>query len=145
MSVFAPDTSGKDMASSQETQDTALLGEARSLWQQWSGLWHDRLQLAALETRQAGRSLVGMLIAGVVAGLLIVSAWLGLISAAVVWLVEIEMMTSLAILLGVMLNLLLATLLVYFIRHQSRHLGWPATIRSLRRAAPAMGNDNASQ
>lgn len=145
MSVFAPDTSGNDMASSQETQDTALLSEVRSLWQEWSGLWHDRLQLAALETQQAGRSLVGMLVAGVVAALLIVSAWLGLLSAAVVWLVEIGLMTSLAILLGVMSNLLLATLLYYFIRHQSRHLGWPATLRSLQRAAPARGNDNASQ
>ena len=122
-----------------------MLDEARSLWREWSGLWHDRLQLAALETRQAGRSLVGMLVAGVVAALLIVSAWLGLVSAVVVWLVEIGLMASLAILLGVVFNLLLTTLLYYFIRHQSRHLGWPATLRSLHRIAPARGDDRASQ
>lgn len=134
-----------DVPPAHEPQDSALLNEAKSLWLELTGLLHDRLQLAALETQHAGKSLVGMITTGVIVGLLVVSAWLGLLSAAILWLIHIGLMVSLAILLGVMVNLLLAALLYQSIRYQSRHLGWPATLRSLQKPVSVKENDNASQ
>ncbi|MEO8121539.1 MAG: phage holin family protein [Rhodoferax sp.] len=125
-----------------EPQNPALLDEAKSLWLELIALVHDRLELAALETQHAGRSLVVMVATGVMVALLIVSAWLGLLSAAILWLVHIGFMTSLAILLAVVVNLLLAALLYQSIRYQSRHLGWPATLRSFHPSARVKGNDN---
>ena len=133
------------MPPSHDPPVSELLNEAKSLWSEWTDLLRDRLQLAALETQHAGKTLVGMIATGVIIALLIVSAWLGLLSAAVLWLVQLGLMTSIAILLGVLFNLLLAVLLYYLIRYQSRHLGWPATLRSLHPPASVKGYDNASQ
>lgn len=112
-------------------ESTSLLNEVKALWQEFQGLVHDRFQLVALETQQAGKSLVSMVISGVLIALLLVSAWLGLLSAVILWLIYLGLMVSLAILLGVLANLALAAFLYHSIRSQSRHLGWPATLRSL--------------
>lgn len=55
---------------------SGLLEEVSSLWYEVRGLVHDRLTLAALETRLAGKSLVTMIAAGVMVACLLVSAWL---------------------------------------------------------------------
>ena len=133
-----------DMPTVQEPQDYALLNEAKSLWSELIDLLHDRLQLAALETQHAGRSLAVMLTTGVIIAILLVSAWLGLLSAAVLWLVHIGLTASLAILLGAVVNILLAVLLYQLIRYQSRHLGWPATLRSLQKPASVKESEHAS-
>lgn len=130
------------MLPASEPQNPALLDEAKLLWLELIGLVGDRLELAALETQHAGRSLVAMVATGAMVALLVISAWLGLLSAAVVWLVSSGLNTSLAILLGVVVNLLLAAILYRSIRHQSRHLGWPATLRSLHPSASVKGNDH---
>ena len=111
---------------------SGLLEEAKSLWQELRGLAHDQLALAALETRLAGKSLVTMIAAGVMVAVLLVSAWLGLVGAVVLWLTGIGVVASIAILLAVAANLLLALILYDMIRRQSRHLQFPATLRSLR-------------
>lgn len=110
-----------------------LLDELRMLLQQVLGVVHDHLQIAALETRLAGQSLVAMVAAGVMVALLLVSAWIGLIAAAVAALVGNGLSISAAIFLGVSANLLVALLLCEFIRRKSRHLLWSASLRSLRR------------
>lgn len=110
-----------------------LLDELRMLLQQVLGVVHDYLQIAALETRLAGQSLVAMVAAGVMVALLLVSAWIGLIAAAVAALVGNGLSISAAIFLGVSANLLVALLLCEFIRRKSRHLLWSASLRSLRR------------
>ena len=112
--------------------DTGLLEEAKSLWHELRGLAHDQLTLAALETRLAGKSLVTMIAAGVMIALLVASAWLGLIAAAVLWLISIGVVASIAMLLAVGANLVSALMLYYVIRRESRHLQFPATLRSLR-------------
>lgn len=101
------------------------------LWQQVLGLAHDHLQIAALETRLAGQSLVAMMAAGVMVALLLVSSWIGLIAAAIAALVDAGLSISAAILLGAAANLVLALLLCAFIRGKSRHLLWAASLRSL--------------
>lgn len=109
-----------------------LLGEVGSLWQELTALTHEQVQLAALETRQAGKSLITLVIAAVLLAVLVLGAWLGLLAAGLVWLLEQGLPASAALLLGVGVNLLAALMVYALIRYQSRQLQFPATRRSLR-------------
>jgi hypothetical protein len=111
---------------------SGVLEDAQSLWHELRGLTHDRFRLAALETQRAGKSLVDMIVAGIMVGVLLINAWLGLLTAAVLRLVAHGMVASSAILLAVAFNLLLTLLLFGVIRRKSRHLQFPATLRSLQ-------------
>ena len=112
--------------------DSTVLEEAQSLLHELRGLTHDRFRLAALETRRAGESLVSMIIAGVMVAFLLSSAWLGLMTAAVLGLIDHGVVASSAILLAVALNLLLALIFYRVIRRKSRYLQFPATLRVLQ-------------
>ncbi len=115
--------------------DAGLIDQVKSLWHELRGLVHEGVTLAALETRQAGRGLVIMVIAGVGIAVLVISAWLGLLGAAVLGLIGFGVNASIAMLLAVAANLVLAVVLYQVIRRQSRNLHFSATLRSLR---PAM-------
>jgi len=111
---------------------SGVLEDAQSLWHELRGLTHDSFRLAALETQRAGKSLVTMIGAGVMVAVLLCCAWMGLVAAAVVRLVENGVVASSAILLAVAFNLLLALILCGVIRRKSRYLRFPATLRSLQ-------------
>jgi uncharacterized membrane protein YqjE len=112
--------------------DSTVLEEAQSLLHELRGLTHDRFRLAALETRRAGESLVSMIIAGVMVAFLLSSAWLGLMAAAVLGLIDNGVVATSAILIAVALNLLLALVLCRVMRRKSRYLQFPATLRTLQ-------------
>ena len=112
--------------------DSGLLDNARELWRELRAMAHDQLTLAALEAKLAGKSLVNMIAAGVMIAVLLISAWLGLLGAAVLWLIGIGVPASIAMLVAVAGNLALAAVLYQLIRRQSRRLQFPATLRSLR-------------
>ncbi len=109
-----------------------LLEDFKSLWHEVLGLAHDQLMLAALETKLAGRSLVIMIAIGVMIAILLISAWLGVMGAVVLWLTGIGLAGSIAMLIAAAANLVAAFILYGVIRGQSRHLQFPATLRSLR-------------
>lgn len=111
---------------------SSLLDDARALWSEVRGLSHDRFRLAAMETQQAGVSLVNMIMAGVLVAGLLCGAWMGLLAAAVLGLIENGVMVRSAILLAVVLNLLLALVFCRVIHSKSRYLGFPATLYSLQ-------------
>ena len=112
--------------------DAGLLETAQGLWQDLRGALHDHLQLAALEAQRAGKSLVSMVIYGLAAAILVVSAWLGLMAAGVLWLIGLGLDPSLALLVAVGVNIGGIALLVMLIMRASRYLGFPATVRSLK-------------
>jgi hypothetical protein len=114
-----------------------VLDDLKALWQHVRGFAHDQLALVTLEARLAGKSLVTMIAAGVMMALLI-SSWLGLMGAAVLWLINHGVLASVAILFAVAGNLLVALGLYEVIRRQSRHLQFPATRRSLRPVPPKL-------
>jgi uncharacterized membrane protein YqjE len=120
---------------------STLLEDAQSLLHELGGLTHDRLRLAALETRRAGESLVSMIIAGVMVAFLLSSAWLGLMAAAVLGLIDKGVVASSAILLAVAFNLLIALILCRVMRRKSRYLQFPATLRSLQAKPPGLRGD----
>ena len=111
---------------------SGLLQAVKTLWYELRELVHDELTLATLETRLAGQSLVTMIAAGLGIAILLVTAWLGLMGAAVLWLNSIGVRASIAILIAVAANLGFALIFYYLIRRQSRHLRFSATLRSLR-------------
>jgi len=63
---------------------------------------------------------------------LLVSAWLGIMGVAVLWLVGAGVLPSFALLLAVAANLTLALILCDRIRQKSRNLQFPRTVRGLR-------------
>lgn len=109
-----------------------VLEDALSLWHELHELSHDHFLLAALETRRAGESLVTMLVAGIVLAFLLISAWLGLLAAAVLGLIENGMVASRAILLAVVFNLLLVLIVYGVIRRKSYYLQFPAILGSFQ-------------
>lgn len=118
-------------ADSTSSSEAALLDDVQALWLELRGLGHDRLQLAALETQRAGLSLVAMLVAGIMIAVLLNTAWLGLVAAAVLGMLENGIAASSVILLAVAGNLLLVLILTAVIRHKSHYLKFPALLRSL--------------
>lgn len=126
------ETPGQNEARGDPVSGSGVLEDARSLWHELRGLTHDHFRLAALETQRAGESLVAMIVAGVMVAVLLSSAWLGLVAAAVLELVENGVGVSSAILLAVAFNLLVALILFGVIRRKSRYLQYPATLRSLQ-------------
>lgn len=123
-------------------QESSILEDTDSLWSEFQGLGYDYLQLAALETRRAGESLVAMLVAGIMLAVLLVGAWLGILAAAVLALVGQGVMAGSAILLAVAVNLLLVLFLAGVCRRKSRFLQWPALLRSLKPVPAKQRNPN---
>ena len=121
---------------SDPVSDSSVLEDAQSFLHELLGLTYDRFRIAALETRRAGESLVSMIMAGVMVAFLLSSAWLGLMAAAVLGLIDNGVMASSAILLAVAFNLLLVLLLCRVLRRKSRYLQFPATLRSLHAKPP---------
>lgn len=115
-----------------------LLDEARTIWSELRGIAHDQLELAALETRLAGESVVRMVCAGVLIGVLLISAWLALLGAAVVVLIAAGLSPPLALLLAAVVNVAAAGLLYLGIRRLARNLAFPATVRSVKPDRPPM-------
>jgi hypothetical protein len=129
-------TVGSRATSGDPSQRAGWPQEAQGLWRELRGLAHDHLQLAALETQRAGESLVTMIAAGVLVAGLLLSAWLGLMGAAVLALTRRGIMASgSALLLAVAVNMLVALVLCGVIRRRSHHLRFPANTRSLQPAS----------
>jgi hypothetical protein len=111
---------------------------AAGLWRDLRGMAHDQLLLAALEAQRAGRSLVFMLAASIVLGLLLASTLLILTAALILGLIELGLAPSLSALLAALVSIAVSVALAMMIRARSRHLGFPATLRNIKPApAPA--------
>lgn len=120
-------------ASSKPGGNPDLLDDVQSLWLELRGLTHDHMTLVTLEAKRAGRSLVSMIVAGLIMAVLLISVWGGLMAAAVLALIESNMVGGMeAILLVVAVNLVAVLLLFWFIRRKSHYLLFPETVRSFR-------------
>lgn len=141
MELRPPAERPADSALAQEAPGDAsgLLEDAKDLWNELRGLTHDQFQLVTLELKLAGESLVMMIAAAVMAAVLVVSAWLGVVTAAVVGLIDVGIEPVTALLSGVVFNIVAAALLVLVIRRRSRYLQFPATRRSLSPIGQGLG------
>lgn len=116
-----------------------FLSDAGAMWRELQGVAHDYLVLITLETKRAGLSLAIIVAAGVGIALLMMTAWLGLWTAGALALIQFGLPPSLAVLVVVVANLLMAGGLYVLIRRRQRDLAFPATVRNLRPAAHSAG------
>lgn len=112
--------------------DAGVADNVVGLWRDLRGMAYDHLQLAALEAQRAGRSLVAMLAASIVLGVLLASTLLVLTGALILALIELGLPPSFAALLAALVNFAASVALAFAIRARSRLLGFPATLRSLQ-------------
>lgn len=89
------------------------------------------LELASLESRRAGLTLVWMLAGGLMAALFIVAAWTGLMAALAMYVVSLGMLPVAAVIVVAAINLIAGALMLYRCIGLSRHLLFPATRRQL--------------
>lgn len=123
-------------SSTKSGQEPGLLETAKLLGRELREVVHDHLSLAALETRQAGESLVGIIAMGLFAACLLLTAWLALVGTVVIMLVQHSLLTaSSALILVFAVHCLLAMFLIAAIRRRSRCLLFPDTISQLEPAS----------
>jgi len=94
------------------------------------------LELLSLEARRAGIAVMWMAAWGVIAGVCIVSAWLGLMAALALWSVSLGLPPIAAVIAVVVINLALAAVLLYMCIDRSRDLLFSATRRQVSGATP---------
>ena len=112
-------------------------------WTNIRGLVQDHALLAVLEVQRAGISLVKIIIAGIIVSILVVSAWMGLVAAAVVWAVGAGANWGLAILIAAVVNLAVAAGLGFWAKRQVPDLLFAATLRQLRKDVPHREKEHA--
>ncbi len=112
---------------------SGVLGEARALLGEFTGILQDQVHLAVLEAKQAGVNLAVTVALGVAVAILALSAWLGLMGVLALILVEKDIMTGSAALgVAVGINVLIALILGFMMSRRSHGLSFAATTRSLK-------------
>ena len=101
-------------------------------WTNVKGLVHDHTLLAVLELQRAGISLVKMVAAGIIISILVVSAWMALVAAAVVWAVGAGASWGLALVVAAIVNIVVAVGIAFWGKSQVPDLLFAATLRQLR-------------
>lgn len=111
--LHAADSAGH--AEAPPAADTAapgVFGAVGTLWDDLRDALAERGRLLTLELKRSGIALVQLVVFGVLVALLALTAWLGLVAAAVVALASFGLHWALAIAVGVVLNALVAYLLL---------------------------------
>ena len=127
--------------------DTALAGgpasaagASRTRWGQLAGsllrqsraVSSDYLQLAVLDARSAAVRFAWMLAYGVAAAILLVTAWLALVAAGIVWMLGSGASWITALAIAAALNVVAAGVIAYLVRNMFSDPPFAATLRQLR-------------
>lgn len=104
-------------------------------------LAHDQLQIVSLESQRVGESFVSMVVYGIALGLLVITAWLGLMGVLVLLLIQVGVLPSVSLLTAVLLNLGGAAGLFFAIRARSDDLKFSATVESFKRLVHLIKKD----
>lgn len=135
MTATASDRSAPDVP---PTAATGVAASVQAWLHELLALAHDHVHLVSLEAQRAGRNLVRMLIAGIVAALLLVTAWLSAIGAILFWLVSHDGAWATGFFIVCVANVAAAAGLIAWIRQLARAALFSATLRQLRpRGEPA--------
>jgi uncharacterized membrane protein YqjE len=105
-------------------------------WTNVKGLVQDHALLAVLELPRAGISFVKMVAAGIIISILVISAWMGLVAAAVVWAVGAGANWSVALIVAAIVNIAVAFGLALWAKKQIPDLLFAATLRQLKQDVP---------
>lgn len=105
-------------------------------WSTIRAMVQDHVVLALLEVQQAGISLVKLIAAAIIISMLAITAWTGLVAAAVVWAVDAGANWALAFFVAALLNIAAAVGIAFWAKKQIPDLLFTATMRQLRRDVP---------
>lgn len=109
-----------------------LVTAAYSLLREAWGLVHDHGLLVALELQRAGRNLTRMVFGGVIAAVLMVTAWLALVAALMFWLIESDVRWAQAFLAVGLIHSVVSAALLVWIRSLGRVALFSALLRQFR-------------
>lgn len=107
-----------------------LLGETRQLV-------GDLAHLAVLDARRAGVRLAMLLSAGLLIAVLLITAWMGIVAAGIVWMFDRGVSWPLAIAIAALINIAAAAVLAWWARHLVSEMPFTALLRQLRGEPPA--------
>jgi hypothetical protein len=114
-----------------------------SLLRQGRALAADYALLAVLDARSAAMRFAWLVSGGLVAAVLVATAWLAIVAAGIVWLLGTGTSWGAALGLAAALNLAGAAAVYLWMRGLMTELPFSATLRQLRGDAPApRGNDD---
>ncbi len=99
----------------------------------------DHLQLAVLEAQKASMGLARLLCAAVAVSVLVITAWLALVTGGIVWATAHGVGWVPAICLGALLNLALATGIFLWARAHKGEVLFSATMRQIHQTADIAG------
>src|SRR6185312_1305451 len=139
-------TDASDESNVRVTADTDPMTSTSRLslaWTNLRGLVQDHALLAVLEVQRASISLVKMVAAAIIISILVVSAWMGIVAALVVWAIGAGANWGLAILIAALVNIAVAVGLAFWAKKQIPDLLFSATLRQLRQDAPHKENEHA--
>lgn len=103
----------------------------RGLWTDARGLVREHAILLVLEAQRAGMHLAFMLGAVLVAAVLVVTAWLAIVVAIIVWLAGEDVPWPGVLLIAALLNLVAAAAVAWWARQQIGEKPFSATLRQL--------------
>jgi len=130
------DSSFKERAEAALPATDEIIGSVAIAFNSTRRVVADLFRLFTLEVRRAGLSLTWMLALGVLAALLMATAWYSLMMALALWAVSLGLTWIGAMLALALVNLVTAAMVVFSCVGLSRNLLFPATRRQLA-AAPA--------
>lgn len=123
----APPGAGTAPAATSFTQALGLT------WEEVRGVLQERMRLFSLEAQRSGLALVQIVLYGVMAAVLVVTAWLALMGGIAVWLVlNAGFHWAVAVVVIAASNVVVAAVLGAAMRKLVPQLGFPATVRQLR-------------
>ena len=128
--LHRPDVSPQEGAKSRPRERLGHI--AGSLFRQSRTVSSDYLLLAVLDARSAAVRFAWMLGLGVAAGILLVTAWLALVAAGIVWMLGSGASWITALAVAAALNLIVAGLLAFRMRRLFTEPPFAATLRQLR-------------
>jgi hypothetical protein len=111
--------------------EPGLLEQAGQLWAEVRGLAEDQFRLLSLEVQLACSRFAVMVGLALGAAALFATAWLGLVAAVVVWMMELGASPIGALLAAVCVNIGAGIVCVMLIRREGRENPFASTLRSL--------------
>ena len=135
-------TRGVELAAAPRT-DGSLGGALRAVWSDLREVVHEHAVLAVLEAQRAGLHLAFVVAAVLVGSVLVVTAWLAVVTAIAMWLLRSDVPWPGVLLVAALLNLIAAALVGWWAKRQVTELPFSATLRQLsadRREINASGN-----
>jgi uncharacterized membrane protein YqjE len=110
-----------------------LLG---NLFSEAKNLVTDYAELAVLDARRAALNLAWVLGSVLIVAVLLITAWMGLVAAFIIWLFSEGVSWGVAIVIAAVLNIAAAGALLYWMRSLLKDLPFTALLRQLRGEDP---------